>query len=275
MSTQQIPIDTLSLFPELDHLLLELLESLTSEDWQKPTTSKQWKVKDVAAHLLDGNLRSVSMLRDQHYDEVPGPNLIAYLNRLNGEWVKAMRRVSPEIILNLLRDSAQEYHQVLKSLPPFDRATFAVAWAGEQVSQNWFHIAREFTEKWHHQQQIRWAVKQEAPLYNPRLYSPYLQTSMRAVPHHYSTYPTRDPQTLSICIEGNAGSTWLLESSTSSWTLKEAPKVVAKNHLVIPEEIAWRIFTNGIDRTEAMKYAQISGHQELSRHFFDVIAVMA
>ncbi|MEJ7682555.1 MAG: hypothetical protein WKG06_32810 [Segetibacter sp.] len=28
-------------------------------------------------------------------------------------------------------------------------------WAGEKKSKNWFHIAREYTEKWHHQMSSR------------------------------------------------------------------------------------------------------------------------
>jgi hypothetical protein len=35
-----------------------------------------------------------------------------------------------------------------------------VAWAGEAESKNWFHVARDYSEKWHHQQQIREAVSQ-------------------------------------------------------------------------------------------------------------------
>jgi hypothetical protein len=49
----------------------------------------------------------------------------------------------------------------LKELDPFAEAIFSVGWAGEEKSLNWFHIAREYTEKWHHQQQIRLAVGQE------------------------------------------------------------------------------------------------------------------
>ena len=64
-----MPIDTLPLFPVLDELLLELLRSLTPADWQRPTLARQWSVKDVAAHLLDGNLRTLSMLRDGHFGE--------------------------------------------------------------------------------------------------------------------------------------------------------------------------------------------------------------
>jgi hypothetical protein len=36
-----------------------------------------------------------------------------------------------------------------------DAAGLAAAWAGETDSRNWFDVAREYTEKWHHQQQLR------------------------------------------------------------------------------------------------------------------------
>ena len=55
------------LLPELDKLLLTLLQSLTAAEWQAQTVAKLWTVKDVAAHLLDGNIRILSMLRDGYF----------------------------------------------------------------------------------------------------------------------------------------------------------------------------------------------------------------
>ena len=61
-------INTTGLLPELDRKLLDLLKNLPAADWDKPTIAKLWTVKDVAAHLLDGNIRSLSILRDKHYE---------------------------------------------------------------------------------------------------------------------------------------------------------------------------------------------------------------
>ena len=55
------PIKTTHLFPILDQLLIDLLQSLTKAEWHYPTIAKQWLVKDIAAHLLDGNIRMLSM----------------------------------------------------------------------------------------------------------------------------------------------------------------------------------------------------------------------
>ena len=103
------------------------------------------------------------MRRDGYYGEPPGEiascvQLMAYLNQLNAEWMTAARRLSPAALTELLATSGAEYTQFLATLDPWAPAIFAVGWAGESESQNWFHIARDYTEKWHHQQQIREAV---------------------------------------------------------------------------------------------------------------------
>jgi len=58
-------IHTAHLFQILDDKLIELLRSLQPIDWDKPTLAKRWTVKDIAAHLLDTNVRSLAM-RDGH-----------------------------------------------------------------------------------------------------------------------------------------------------------------------------------------------------------------
>src|SRR5687768_2964606 len=100
-----IPIDVVDLLPVLDRKLIELLKSLSQEEWAMQTIAKLWTVKDVAAHLLDGNIRILSMLRDEYQGEKATissqQDLIDYLNGLNADWVKAMKRVSPKMLILL------------------------------------------------------------------------------------------------------------------------------------------------------------------------------
>lgn len=58
-------------------------------------------MKDVAAHILDGNLRRLSICRDGHALAFPGGDLGRWLNELNGSWVSAARRLSPRILIDL------------------------------------------------------------------------------------------------------------------------------------------------------------------------------
>ena len=145
---QTIPINTVHLFPVLDKLLIELLKSLTPEEWDAPTIAKRWTVKDIVSHLLDGNLRTISILRDHHFGE-PSKNihsykeLVDFLNQLNMSWTAAAKRLSPQILVELLETTGKQYCEQLALLQPFDTAVFAVSWAGQEQSENWFHTARE------------------------------------------------------------------------------------------------------------------------------------
>src|ERR1700739_2891693 len=89
------PVLTAHLFPKLDGMLIELLRSLPPEDWEKRTVSPKWKVKDVAAHLLDTALRGVSIGRDGYVAESQSiksaADLAAFINRMNSEGVTVYR----------------------------------------------------------------------------------------------------------------------------------------------------------------------------------------
>ena len=80
------------------------------------------------------------------------------MNRLNAEGVTVYRRLSPPVLIDMMKAACQQSARFHESLDPFAPATFAVSWAGEETSLNWFDTARELTERWHHQQQIRIAA---------------------------------------------------------------------------------------------------------------------
>ena len=154
------PIFVSDKFPEITRRLLELLRSLTASEWSLPTVSSRRTVKDVASHLLDGSLRRLSMQRDGFRSadgrSQPRPDepLVEFLNRLNDEWETSARRLSPKVLIDLIEWADAQLAQLFHSLDPHGLAIFPVAWAGEVRSDNWMDVAREFTEKWHHTQQI-------------------------------------------------------------------------------------------------------------------------
>jgi uncharacterized protein (TIGR03083 family) len=274
------PILTLPLFPLLDQKLGEVLGGLSPQEWERPTVAPGWRVKDVAAHLLDGNLRTLAILRDGYSGDPPGPiasysDLVGYLNRLNADWVQAMRRLSPAILVELLTTTGAQYTAYLQSLDPMAPATFAVAWAGESQSANWFHIAREYTEKWHHQQQIRLAVGQAHALYHPTFYYPYLDTSARALPHHYRAVGGQEGDLLQLHVTGQGGGVWQLYFGQGSWQLVTGHGQAPTCLVELPGEVAWRVFTKGITATEARAHARVQGHEALASHLFSMLAVMA
>lgn len=271
------PILITDRIPALDQKLIELLETLSPEDWKKQTIAPEWKVEDVVLHLLDGNIRILSIQRDGYFG-VPPENinsyndLLAYLNQLNADWIKAAKRMSPKLVVELLKQTNKEVADYLHSIDPFAPALFSVAWAGEEQSANWFHWAREYTEKWHHQQQIRLAVGKEKELYQREFYHPHLETSMRALPHHYRNFPGTKGAVLSFEISGDAGGIWHLYHDGTKWIQAEEINIT-ENLITIEADKAWRLFTKGIKPEEAG--IKVEGNKEAGEHLLSMLAVMA
>ena len=53
-----------ALFAPLHGRLLEVLQPLADEGWERSTRAGAWRVRDVAAHLLETQLRRLSGHRD-------------------------------------------------------------------------------------------------------------------------------------------------------------------------------------------------------------------
>ncbi len=268
------------LFAILDQKLVELLRSLEPDDWNKRTLAKQWSVKDVAAHLLDGNLRALSFSRDQHTMPPVGgdihsyDSLVGFLNRLNAEWVLAAKRLSPQVLTDLLETSGKEYTSHMQTQDLTAQAVFAVGWAGETVSQNWFHIAREYTEKWHHQQQIREAVDKPG-IITKELFYPVMDTFMCGLPHTYRNTLAEDGTVLQITIDTENGGNWYLVRKQTAWQLSKQPEAGIHASLLMQPGTAWKLFTKGISPAEARKEVVIHGDESLASVALSLVAVMA
>lgn len=273
------PLYVSHLFAPLGARLIELLRELTDEEWQRPTLCSLWSVKDIAAHLLDGNLRRLSSTRDGYFGPAPGPigsyaDLVAYLNRLNADWVSAARRLSPRVLTDLLEGAVKDVHELFASLDPHAPAVFPVAWAGEERSENWFDIARDYTEQWLHQAQIRLAVARP-DIMEPELYHPVLDTFMRALPHTYRNVEAGEETLLSVVVTGDAGGYWFLRRDDDGWRLYDQADGDLVAEAIIPQEIAWKLFTKGIDKEEARSRIMVGGDHVLGWEILNTLAVMA
>lgn len=266
------------MFPALNEKLIALLRSLSKEDWHRPTLAKLWTVKDIAAHLLDTNIRTITIIRDNYFGETPGSihsyqDLVNYLNQLNADWVKAMIRVSPQTITDLLEATNKDYVAALKTLDPFAPALFSVAWAGQEQSPNWFHIAREYTEKWHHQQQIREAVNKQG-IMSREFFYPLMDTFMQALPYTYR-YTASDPGTIiQVTVTGETGGDWFIEKQPAGWTFRQKSEQ-AKCRISLDPDTAWKLFTKGITSDVARSKMRIEGDTQLASPLLSMISVMA
>jgi uncharacterized protein (TIGR03083 family) len=269
------PIDALDAIVATDARLIELLDSLTAEEWDRPTIVPRWRVRQVAGHLLDTALRRLAIVRDGVAAEGPASaeELRAFIDRINGDGVAVYGRLSPQVVATLMRPAVRDLHAHLRSLDPHAPAAFAVSWAGETTSPNWFDIARELTERWHHQQQIRLAVDRPG-LIEPTLYHPVLDTFLRVLPHAYRHVPAAPGTVVEVVVSGASGDTWRLYRAPERWLLTTDAIDGAAARVTIPESIAWRIFTKGLSREAAARQVVIDGDHALGAVVLDAVAIV-
>lgn len=272
------PILTAHLFPVIESKLLELLRSLTADDWEKQTIAPAWKVKDVAAHLLDTQLRKLSIVRDRYRHSPPpainsSEDLVRFVNRLNHEGVEMYRRLSPAVLMSLMEVTSRQSAEFHQALDPYAEAGFGVSWAGEAKSLNWFDTAREYTERWHHQQQIRDAVGKPG-IMTRDLYYPVLDCFMRALPFAYRDRIGEAGTHACVNVAGDCGGSWFLYRDGDRWRLLDSPLGREISATTIPQEIAWRVFTKGIDRPSADAQVTVHGDREFGLHVLSMVTII-
>jgi uncharacterized protein (TIGR03083 family) len=274
------PVSVVPLFPRLHEELVALLRNLPAADWARPTACAAWNVHDIAAHLLDSEIRRLSLARDGH--PMPAPSvaiagyreLVGYLNELNATWVTAARRIGPRLLVEFLEVTGPQLAAYFASLDPAAAAPFPVAWAGDEVSPNWFDIAREYTERWLHQQQIRDAVGRPG-LTERRWLFPVLDVFVRALPFTYRDVAAADGTAVAVVIEGEAGGRWSLVRREHRWELfaGEADRPAARVRM--SADTAWRLFSRGLAPDAAAARVAVEGDARLGAVVRGALAVMA
>jgi uncharacterized protein (TIGR03083 family) len=271
------PILCSQIIRQVDQHLIELLTSFDAAEWDLPTIAPQWSVRDVAAHLLDTALRKLSRGRDKcRVDSVnvrSHQDVITLVNRLNHEGVTVYRRLSPKVLTQLMQLVCNQTADFYESLDPFAPAAIGVSWAGEMTSLVWFDNARELTERWHHQEQIRLATNRPG-IMTPLLYHPVLDTFLRGLPHAYRDVTASDDTALLVEISGDCGGQWCLLRSHDTWSFTSDLPSAIVSHIMIPQPIAWRLFTKGIDRESARAQVTMTGDKTLAEYVLQLVAIV-
>jgi uncharacterized protein (TIGR03083 family) len=269
------PILVVDLFEPMLKRLLHLLRQLSEREWSLPTPCEGWTVKDVALHLLGDEFGQLSRGRDRDTTWLlpPGPDLVSRINAQNKLWVEATRRMSPRLICDLLDAAGLEVVRYFNGLQLMD-IDGPVSWAGPDPAPVWFDVAREYTERWHHQQHIREAV-QRPGLTEAAFLSPVLDTFVRALPWTFRSVEAPEQTVVELVVVGDAGKSWFLMREETRWSLFTETSYAPVATVSLDQEIAWRLFTKGISREQAMERAGIRGNAELANNIFEAVAIIA
>jgi uncharacterized protein (TIGR03083 family) len=258
---------------------MELLRNIAPQDWSRPTLAQAWTVRDIVAHILDGQIRRLSCQRDRHpLTPAASPiagygDLVKFLNDLNEDWIRAARRMSPRVLMQFLELTGPQVAELFSSLDPHEPAIFPVAWADEAESENWFDIGREYTEWWHHQAQIRQAVGAPA-LTDRKWLHPVLELSMKAFCRTFKNVRAKPDTALTIHVTGSSGGTWSVVASTDGWSVFRGEKPHAAARARCDADTAWKLFFNALSEADARECIVTDGDASLLERLFTVRGVM-
>jgi uncharacterized protein (TIGR03083 family) len=254
--------------------LLELLRELPSAEWELPTAAHPWTVHDVVAHLLGDDVGRLSRSRDGHRGSVPGPGetLPTFLNRINDEWVRAMARSSPRVLISLLETTSS---QLLAHWDQTDLGAIgeAVSWAGPGPAPVWLDCARELTEDWTHQQQVREAVGRPGAD-GPEVMHAVLDTFLQAMPYTLGLHAAgRDEGTLRVTVTGDGGGSWAWRLSGRSWRWVNRTDR-ATTELAADAGTLWRLCVRMIEPAEASSRVRVEGDEELANAALQIVSII-
>ena len=270
------PLDVRPLFPLERAAFVAALEDLTAEDWQRPTVCPGWRVHDVAAHVVHDQIRKLSGSRDGQAAPGPGPgeDLPRFLHRVNQEFVDVASRWSPRVLIDLLGDLGPRLDQFWASLD-MGRLGEAVSWAAPGVpAPAWLDVAREYTEYWVHQQQVRDAVGRPGACCE-RLMAPVIDTFVRAVPYALRELSPAPGTTVQIGVTGPGGGTWTVRRQEAAWAVDRGPSAPHAAALVrLSADTLWRVATRGITVETARERATIAGDQDLGSAVLTLVAII-
>jgi uncharacterized protein (TIGR03083 family) len=153
------------LIPERD-ALVSLLRGLAVDDWSRPTECPAWDVHGVALHVLGDDLSLLARQRDAapnglalYAADHPGASFRQLLDGFNEQWVHAGRFLGTRLVIDLLGLSGTWTADFYRSRDP-EGLGEPVGFFGSagQPSPWWQVAAREYAERWIHQEQIRRAL---------------------------------------------------------------------------------------------------------------------
>ena len=275
------PVAVRHLFPGERAALLTLLESLSPAEWAAPTACAGWAVKDVALHLLGDDVGRLSGGRDGAPNPAfwidpaldPWSGLVAAIDRQNALWVEGTRRLSPRLLIDFLRLTGEQTERYFRQLD-LDAVGGTVDWAGPEPAPVWLDLAREYTERWVHQQHIRDAV-QRPGLKERHWFHPVLATFAHGLRRSLASVPTAAGATVRLVVTGEAGGDWVALRGPDRWDLVTDAGSRADATVTLDQETAWRLFTKGITKDQARRPASVTGDGELAKRVLDTVAALA
>jgi uncharacterized protein (TIGR03083 family) len=251
------PADLPPLFALERERLLALLAEVGDGEWSRPTPCPGWSVLGLTTHLVGDDLGLLARNRDGYVGTEPPAGLdedgfVGWIDELQDGWVRAARRLSPRLAVELLAWSGPPLVGVMRAQAPRSR-TATVTWAGPDPVPVWLDQARELSEYWIHRQQLLQALGRPSDL-RADLAAPVLDGLRWAYPYRLGVGVPDPPPGTTVTIEvaGPVTTAWHLVADGTGWAFHPSPAAAGPPvaRLALTTEQAWRLLTNNLPPDE-------------------------
>jgi hypothetical protein len=101
-----------------------------------------------------------------------------------------------------------------------------------------------------------------------------LDCFLRGLPHLYRDVDAPEGSLLVLEISGECGGRWFLREGPLRWEFVKPSDEKPASSVTIPQELAWRVFTKGIDRESARAQISVEGNRDLGERVLQLTAIV-
>ena len=149
-----------------------------------------------------------------------------------------------------------------------------VSRAGPDPAPVWLDVAREYTERWHHQQHIRGAVGKPGQA-DRRFLHPALAAFVHALPVTLRDVAAPAGTTIQLHLIGDAGGDWSVQREANAWKLFQGAPETPNSRVALDAATAWRLFTKEVNVDQARRVPAIDGDLVLEERLLPTVAIIA
>jgi uncharacterized protein (TIGR03083 family) len=273
------PEDVRPLLPEVRAALVSLLQDLSLADWARPTVCPGWTVHHLAGHIVHDFARKVSMSRDSFTGDGPagGEDVPAFLARANGAFADVAATLSPAVVIDLIEHFGPQFEALWDGADLAAAGAMDVGWLAPGVAAPvWADLAREYSEQWIHQQQLRDAVRRPGGRRHALLRAA-LGTLARSLPRTLAGVRAEPGAQVTVTVTGDLDASWRVVRDDDGWRLD--PPVADRPgsmlaQVTLPADALWRVASRGIEPEAAVALAELSGDQAAGRTALTLLSII-
>ncbi len=258
--------------------LMATLGRLSASDWERRTPCPGWRVHDLVSHIWSTDLHVMSRLRDGYPPPQPAPavdhaDLVDAVNDHNARWVAATRSLSPRVLVERLHETGPQVTTAFR-MADLTAPGEPVTWAGDAVAPVWFCAARELTERFVHQQQLREAVFVHE-FDDEDVLAAVVDTFVHAFPVALAGVRAEPGTSVGIEVTGPVSRRWTFIRSVDGWDREDDLLSRSSAALMRTDtEGFWRLLSGGLDRARQVARVELAGTPTLFSALRDARAAL-